>query len=465
MARVFKVIGNLLNLGGLRMTAEIVIMNNSGIAMAADSTVTVSNYMGERKTYDTANKLYSLSKYHPVGIMIYGNSEFMGIPWESIIKVYRETLGSTEFDSIKKYTEHFLEFLVSKGEIKDYYLEGSYIERKARYCIFGLIDAANELLQDRFEDKPPTKEEVLHALRRTVDLAITNLAQGQDLEGMSDETEKLFKRKYGNRVRGLLRELTNDITDEELDESVVELIATLLHKDFFDDEYSGVVISGFGRKEIYPSLMHYKIDGVIFNQLRCKYDTDLSFDSYAEKRAQIAIKPFAQQEMVHSFVRGINPDLKNTYIQLLDEYFELVPELLKSNLEQKGHSQSEMSDDMLRSIRDVLTAIRGDFIERSEEEERNNHVNPLINMIGILPKEELAPIAKALVNLTSSKQKVSAGTETVGGPIDVALISKGDGLVWIDRKHYFNAEKNFHFFQKYLRGELYVNRSFFKEKE
>ena len=41
--------------------------------------------------------------------------------------------------------------------------------------------------------------------------------------------------------------------------------------------------------------------------------------------------------------------------------------------------------------------------------------------------------------------------ETVGGPIDVAVISKGDGFVWIKRKHYFDRELNQHFFANYYK--------------
>jgi hypothetical protein len=41
--------------------------------------------------------------------------------------------------------------------------------------------------------------------------------------------------------------------------------------------------------------------------------------------------------------------------------------------------------------------------------------------------------------------------ETVGGPIDVAVISKGDGFVWIKRKHYFVPELNHHFFANYFK--------------
>ena len=39
--------------------------------------------------------------------------------------------------------------------------------------------------------------------------------------------------------------------------------------------------------------------------------------------------------------------------------------------------------------------------------------------------------------------------ETVGGPVDVVFISKGDGLIWMKRKHYFNPDLNAHFFANY----------------
>ena len=74
--------------------------------------------------------------------------------------------------------------------------------------------------------------------------------------------------------------------------------------------------------------------------------------------------------------------------------------------------------------------------------------------MSMLPKDELAAMAEALVNLTSFKRKVSMQTETVGGPIDVAVISKSDGFIWIKRKHYFEPELNPQFFANYYREEF-----------
>ena len=69
-------------------------------------------------------------------------------------------------------------------------------------------------------------------------------------------------------------------------------------------------------------------------------------------------------------------------------------------------------------------------------------------MVEFMPKPEMARMAEALVNLTSIKRRVSRGMETVGGPIDVAVISRSEGFVWVKRKHYFPAELNSRFFER-----------------
>jgi len=74
----------------------------------------------------------------------------------------------------------------------------------------------------------------------------------------------------------------------------------------------------------------------------------------------------------------------------------------------------------------------------------------MLDVVEAMPKSELASLAEALVNLTSLKRKVSLDVETVGGPVDVAVISKGDGLIWIQRKHYFKSELNHQFFANYF---------------
>ena len=67
-------------------------------------------------------------------------------------------------------------------------------------------------------------------------------------------------------------------------------------------------------------------------------------------------------------------------------------------------------------------------------------------MIAMMPKIELVEFAEALVNITAIERKATTDQGTVGGPIDVAFISKHEGFVWIKRKFYFHAALNPRYF-------------------
>lgn len=78
----------------------------------------------------------------------------------------------------------------------------------------------------------------------------------------------------------------------------------------------------------------------------------------------------------------------------------------------------------------------------------NSHTMPLRRVIGLLPIGELADLAEILVSIELLKERVTSITESVGGPIDVAVISKSDGVIWIKRKHYFEQKMNPRYFTR-----------------
>jgi hypothetical protein len=69
-----------------------------------------------------------------------------------------------------------------------------------------------------------------------------------------------------------------------------------------------------------------------------------------------------------------------------------------------------------------------------------------------MQKSELAAMAEAMVNLTALKRHVTTDSETVGGPVDVAIISKGDGFIWIKRKTNYDPTINMNLHQKFFHG-------------
>lgn len=98
------------------MAAEIAVLNKETIALASDSAVTV-RFAGGQKIFTSASKLFALSDYHPVGIMFYNNASFMDIPWETIIKVYKNTLSQKELDHWEDYASHFISFLEKRNPL------------------------------------------------------------------------------------------------------------------------------------------------------------------------------------------------------------------------------------------------------------------------------------------------------------------------------------------------------------
>jgi len=72
----------------------------------------------------------------------------------------------------------------------------------------------------------------------------------------------------------------------------------------------------------------------------------------------------------------------------------------------------------------------------------DEHALPLRRVLGVLPVNEMAELAETLINLQSLKERVTKRSESVGGPVDVAVITKSEGLVWVKRKHYFDISLN-----------------------
>jgi len=96
------------------MTSEIVVMNREGVALAADSVIT---YRGS-KMFNTANKLFMLAPTYPVGILIYNSAGFMDLPWEIIIKAYRDKIlqSKVRYERLEDYANNFIQFIIDERE-------------------------------------------------------------------------------------------------------------------------------------------------------------------------------------------------------------------------------------------------------------------------------------------------------------------------------------------------------------
>jgi hypothetical protein len=59
-----------------------------------------------------------------------------------------------------------------------------------------------------------------------------------------------------------------------------------------------------------------------------------------------------------------------------------------------------------------------------------------------MPLQDAIELAEFLVDTTIKYQRFSFDEKMVGGPIEIAAISKYEGFKWIKRKHYYSQELN-----------------------
>lgn len=425
------------------MTAEIVILNRTAVAMAADSAVTI----GDSKIYNSVNKLFTLSKYHPVGIMIYGNADYMNIPWETIIKLYRETRGSKKHSTVEKYAKDFLRFIDSRFSISKEAESRRILQIWLSY-FSSLSGHLRRALLDRNANTQMglTRADVIREFGALLDKGIASLKATRTLPQYQRITAARACKRYQTEFDAAKQSAFRGrpIT-KAIDKKLEEYAGLLLIKPEFRLAVSGLVFSGFGDDEIFPALYHVRCAGKILGRLKLmpnKYQ-----QVTAEEENSVFITPFAQGEMVHLFMEGVDRDY-STYIR---SYMTTLVEELSEHLIAKLSSGTKTAKRArIDAARKVAKKLVDEFEQSAKRVRYSRFIKPTLDVVSILPKEELAELAGALVNITSLKRKISMDAETVGGPIDVAVISKGDGFVWIKRKHYFKPELNPTFLQRYL---------------
>lgn len=418
------------------MTAEVAIANASAIALAADSAVSI----GDQKIYNSALKLFSLSKVAPVGVMIYGNADLLDIPWETLIKAHRKILGGQTFEKLEQYASSFLTYLQAgpgmfSEETQQRWLRGNVggYYTLIRNEFFSSVEA---IIKERGEIKPDEAPRILADIIKT---HYNDLKSRKFAQDFGEIQNKEIRAKYTGDFTEIRKEIFENLPLSTSIISRLTDIACLIHtKQVFSMGVSGLVIAGYGA-ELYPVISTFDVEGVILGKLKYRVNTDKSHTITANNQCRIIA--FAQEDMVATFMNGINPHVLSFLQSYLTHVFSRLPELLGD--------KDEVDEDVFKAQVGQLLEGFWSMLGRHLAEEQ---ASPVLRMVTVLPKDELAAMAEALVNLTAFKRRITESRETVGGPIDVAVISKGDGFVWVKRKHYFPPELNQHFFANYFRG-------------
>lgn len=404
------------------MTTEIAIMNHNGIALAADSAVTI----GDKKVWQHANKLFSLSPYNDIGIMIYGNGDFISFPWETIIKSYRKSIGKRTFKTLNECSNTFIDFLNS-DKISNKAHEG--------YSVFRILDDCITRIHAEVSQGHNIEDLLIHYLSQISAEALLFQYNKQDFINTFSEyiiiyADEKFEKK-----------LSKDITIK-----LTTLCYSICCSKWESNSSTGVVIAGFGSDEFFPVLEVYVVDGKYNGYTRCWLDETKSHNLNIEE-AGATIVPFAQSDMIDLCMRGIAFEHIRFFANYLSDTTSKILTLMNNN-DAVNHA---ITDD---NIQIITQSVVDKFSDDLKLFIHDTFIKQIINVVATLPKEEMAAMAEALVEITSLRRKVDSNLQSVGGPTDVAIISKGDGFIWCKRKHYFDISLNQDFG---MRKHLFIN--------
>jgi hypothetical protein len=407
------------------MTAEVAIVNRHAIALAADSAVTV----GRERVWKYANKLFSLGPHNDIGVMIYNSADFVGIPWETIVKEFRRHCADTHFITVSDAAVHFIDFIKSNRFKND----------KEEFESFARL-----IVNITYEIESAVKFKTYKEFNTNLEKYITDAMAAITKTPADFSFDRgTFVSTFKQAVKGICKEAFKHKPNEQLNTKLCEYMFEWISRKKISEFSSGIVFAGYGREEFLPAVLRYEVDGRALACVRVWERQSLNYNLVPGRQADTggAIIPFAQSDMLQLFMEGISGNylryLRKAIRELLKKKSEAMVDAFVSDVKARPAEKTKQEAEN-KVINDELFAEFSKYRNKSLIEQTLKTVNSL-------PKEEMAAMAEALVELTALRRKLGPTLESVGGPVDVAIISKGDGFIWIKRKHYFKAETNLDF--------------------
>ncbi len=413
------------------MTSEIAVMNQRAVALAADSAVTLIDG-GTVVVRNDQRKLFNLADGHPVGVMFFGVADIMGHPWDVLIEHYQKKVRPKPFATTQDYARSFIRMLDNLPEFfprekqKDEYrrLLASvfrYVFHLAQY----LKETSGELAE---ASDAAVLEDSIARVWRDYQFREDGSTRG-DLACFPQGFAATVARDYGGIAREIISYGFGSFgIGAEAMQRLKDISVFAVVKDLFLEDVTGMVFAGYGTDERYPVVVTCFLSAIIGGIVK---RTEASVDAIdTEIRSKIRV--FADSEVTNAFIRGIDFNLERRIygtVRLL--LHGLVDQVIgafgETDAAKREAVRQQFQGQLVPQYFDALRGMMGEY-------QQNAFINPVLRVLEIAAKPELAETAKELVSLNVFKKRIMAQKQTVGGAIDVAVISRENGFQWWTRQ-------------------------------
>ncbi len=241
------------------MTAEVAILNREAVALAADSAVTISGADGQ-KIYISANKIFQLSKSKPVGVMLYDSATMNDVSWETIVKLYREQLGTGSFATLDEYVADFFAFLeAQRARLFPADLQRDSFETSVHLYLHLIREEIDDEVETRMQTAGPiTATEIESIVRERIGEHHRRVMAGLRLPDVPSGQMDVLRARYGKALSSHISQVLSGhkldaLTRRRLRQLLFNLFVRVPHG-LMAPSTSGIVFAGFGDEDVYPRL-------------------------------------------------------------------------------------------------------------------------------------------------------------------------------------------------------------------
>lgn len=421
------------------MTAVVGLLNKHGVALAADSAVTRNSSSNEKITKN-GNKILRLSNVIPVSVMLTGNDYYIGNLWNLVVKHYRKYRGDVVHATVEACMHDFFSHIATS----QIFWDDSYIKSWVR-CSFeevfneayGSLDWEIKIVKDNglFAKPKAVVGALVKELSEMRKFAV-NSGIGPQFQ---DYTLEQFKEYVESVLDEYIKELSEedeenpfktiypiDFLDRIKDQLVLTTMAVLTSRKK-GDSAATLVFSGYGAEQDYPSLVSANVyeglDHRVNYHVRPEDIVCISDDK------PVAFCPFAQSDVIRGIFRELHKDFGHAVTFYTKKFYTSVADIL---FPEKMYDSEFLS--MLSEVKkdDLVKK----FIKNTRRQlDKNQH--EWEKVLETYDVRQMADLAESLIDLTGFQRILTFSDEGVGGPVDVAVITKNEGFNWINHKRWY----------------------------
>jgi len=410
------------------MTSEIAVLNQRAVALAADSAVTLIDG-GLVAVRNDQRKLFNLVEGKPIAIMFFGVADVMGHPWEHLIEHYQKTVKPQGFPHVADYANSFLGSL---DNLEEFFPRARQDDeyRRLLASVFRYLFQYAQYLRDTAEGDLAKASDaaILEAAIERVWRTYQTREDGSprpDLACFPKDFGKRIAAEYGNAIEEMIALGFSPFgLSKQSQQRLRDIAVYCVVKDLFLEDVTGLVFSGFGSDDRYPSVATCYLSAIVGGIAKRGGAIVDTIDADVRSR----IRVFADSEVTNAFIRGIDFNLER---RLYGGFRMLMHGLVDQVVEAMPLSDAAVREGVRGKFqRDFVPRYFEAFHKMVADYQQQAFINPILRVLEIAARNELAETARDLVNLNIFKKRITAQKQTVGGAIDVAVISREGGFQW-----------------------------------